>query len=63
MKSVWEEDTDTINHITYVSNSVQDLANELYEDLMDRDHDNAILKSKEVVKILQELIESLEDEI
>ena len=63
MARVWEEDTDTINHINYVSNSMHDLADELYEDLMERDNEKAIEKSKEVVNILQELIQSLSDEI
>jgi hypothetical protein len=63
MARVWEEDTDTINHINYVSNSMHDLADELYEDLMERDNEKAIAKSKEVVVILQELIQSLTDEI
>lgn len=63
MARVWEEDTDTINHINYVSNSMHDLADELYEDLMERDNEKAIAKSKEVVNILQELIQSLSDEI
>jgi len=63
MARVWEEDTDTINHINYVSNSMHDLADELYEDLMERDNEKAIEKSKEVVNILQELIQSLTDEI
>jgi len=63
MARVWEEDIDSINHINYVSNSVHDLADELYEDLMERDNEKAIAKSKEVVNILQELIQSLTDEI
>jgi hypothetical protein len=63
MARVWEEDIDSINHINYVSNSVHDLADELYEDLMERDNEKAIAKSKEVVNILQELIQSLSDEI
>jgi hypothetical protein len=63
MARVWEEDIDLINHINYVSNSVHDLADELYEDLMERDNEKAIAKSKEVVNILQELIQSLSDEI
>ncbi len=63
MARVWEEDIDSINHINYVSNSVHDLADELYEDLMERDNEKAIEKSKEVVNILQELIQSLSDEI
>lgn len=63
MARVWEEDIDSINHINYVSNSVHDLADELYEDLMERDNEKAIAKSKEVVVILQELIQSLTDEI
>ena len=63
MARVWEEDIVLINHINYVSNSVHDLADELYEDLMERDNEKAIAKSKEVVNILQELIQSLSDEI
>ena len=63
MARVWEEDIDSINHINYVSNSVHDLADELYEDLMERDHNQAKIKAQNICQIMTELIHSLSDEV
>jgi hypothetical protein len=57
------DDIQAINHINYVSNSMHELTDELYEDLMDRDHEQAKLKAKNIIHIMNELIKSLSDEI
>jgi|TARA_R110000803_G_C11918833_1_gene314115 hypothetical protein len=57
------DDIQAINHINYVSNSMHELTDELYEDLMDRDHEQAKLKAKNIINIMNELIKSLSDEI
>jgi len=39
MPRVAKEDVQSISHINYVSNSIHDFGDELYEDLMERDHE------------------------
>ena len=60
---VSENDTNAINHITYVADSMHSLTNDLYEDLMDRDHDLDKEKAKYIIKLMNDLIKSLSDEI
>jgi hypothetical protein len=62
-KPVSADDLQAINHINYVSNSMHELTDELYEDLMDRDHEQTKLKAKNIINIMNELIKSLSDEI
>ena len=57
------EDTQAISHINHVSNNMHSLTNNLYEDLMERDHERAKLKAKEIINIMNDLIKSLSDEI
>jgi hypothetical protein len=57
------EDTIAITHINHVTNNVHSITNDLYEDLMDRDHENAKEKAKEIVSVMYDLIKSLSDEI
>tara|TARA_R100000541_G_C1858084_1_gene78751 strand:+ start:348 stop:542 length:195 start_codon:yes stop_codon:yes gene_type:complete len=62
-KKVSSEDTHTISHINYVTNGIHDLANDLYEDLMERDHDKAKIKASGICKLMSDLIHSMSDEI
>ncbi len=57
------EDTQAISHINHVSNNMHSLTNNLYEDLMERDHETAKLKAKEIIHLMNDLIKSLSDEI
>tara|TARA_R110000782_G_scaffold29450_1_gene73245 strand:- start:380 stop:574 length:195 start_codon:yes stop_codon:yes gene_type:complete len=57
------DDIQAINHINYVSNNMHSLTDDLYEDLMDRDHEEAKIKAKNIINIMNELIKSLSDEI
>ena len=41
MPRVAPEDISTITHIKYVSKSIHDFGDNLYEDLMERDHEEA----------------------
>jgi hypothetical protein len=63
MPRVAKEDVQSISHINYVSNSIHDFGDELYEELMERDYDRATDKAKSLIKTLRELIHSMEDEI
>jgi|TARA_R110002012_G_scaffold307658_1_gene513281 hypothetical protein len=63
MPRVPVEDKSTINHINFVSDSIHNYGDELYEDLMEREHDAAKLKAQKLIKVLADLIQSLSDEI
>jgi len=63
MSRIAPEDQSTINHIKYISNSIHSFGDNLYEDLMDREHENAKKKAQDLIKILADLIQSLSDEI
>ena len=63
MSRIAPEDQSSINHIKYITDSVHDFSNELYEDLMDREHENAKKKAQDLIKILADLIQSLSEEI
>ena len=57
------DDVNAIKHINYVSNNSHDLVTELYEDLMERDHNQAKIKAQNICQIMTELIHSLSDEV
>tara|TARA_R100000544_G_C2189621_1_gene40991 strand:+ start:134 stop:328 length:195 start_codon:yes stop_codon:yes gene_type:complete len=57
------DDVNAIKHINYVTNNSHDLVTELYEDLMERDHNEAKLKAQNICQIMTELIHSLSDEV
>ena len=63
MPRVAPEDTPIISHITYVTDAVHKFGDELYEDLMDREHENAKKKAQDSIKVLADLIQSLTHEI
>jgi len=63
MSRVAPEDTSTISHINYITESIHNYGDTLYEDLMDRDHDKAKEDAQELIKVLADLIQSLTDEI
>ena len=57
------DDVNAIKHINYVTNNSHDLVTELYEDLMERDHNQAKIKAQNIGHIMTELIHSLSDEV
>jgi|TARA_R110002012_G_scaffold257681_1_gene437959 hypothetical protein len=57
------DDVNAIKHINYVTNNSHDLVTELYEDLMERDHNEAKLKAQNICHLMTELINSLSDEV
>lgn len=63
MSRVATEDSQMISHIEYTCNSIHDFGDELYEDLMDRDHKEATRKAQDLMKLLSDLIQSMADEI
>ena len=63
MTKISVDDVNAIKHINYVTNNSHDLVTELYEDLMERDHNQAKVKAQNISKIMVDLIQSLSDEI
>jgi len=63
MPRIAPEDTSAINHINYVSESIHNYGDSIYENLMERNHNNAKKDAQELIKVLADLIQSLTDEI
>lgn len=63
MSGVSRKDVEVITHINYVCNNLHDLTNEIYEDLMERDNDSAKEKARHICILMEELIQSLTDDI
>ena len=63
MPRVAPEDTSTISHINYVTDSIHDFGDSLYDDLMEREHEAAKKNAQKLIKVLADLIQSLSDEI
>ena len=63
MPRVAPEDTQSIAHIKFICDSIHDFGDDLYENLMDREHDKAKQEAQKLHKLLSELIYSLSDEI
>ena len=57
------EDIEMIAHIEFICDNIHDFGNELYEDLMDRDHEEVKVKAKELIEVLDDLIQSLTEDI
>ena len=57
------ENVVAINHINYITNEIHNLTDDLYEDLMDRDHENAKVTAKKIASAMNDLIKSMSDEI
>ena len=57
------DDVNAIKHINYVTNNSHDLVTELYEDLMERVHNQAKIKAQNICQMMTELIHSLSDEV
>ena len=52
-----------VQNINYVMEELYTLLPSIYENLMDRNHDQAKEDAQELIKILADLIQSLTDEI
>lgn len=63
MSAISPEDEKAITHINFVTKSIHDFGDELYEDLMDRDNEGAKQKAQQLMTVLADLIQSLSDEI
>lgn len=63
MPRVAPEDRQSIAHIKYICDNIHDFGDELYENLMDRNYNEAKQEAQKLQKILSDLIISLSDEI
>jgi hypothetical protein len=63
MPGVATEDTREITHIKHVCSSIHDFGDNLYEDLMDRNYEEAKVKAQNLIKELNDLIISMSDEV
>jgi hypothetical protein len=63
MNDISQDDVNAIKHINFVTNNSHDLVTELYEDLMERDHQQAKIKAQKICQVMAELIQSLSDEV
>lgn len=57
------EDIEMIAHIDFVCGNIHDFGNQLYEGLMDRDHEEVKVKAKELIEVLDDLIQALTEDI
>ncbi len=63
MNTISQDDVNAIKHINFVTNNSHDLITDVYEDLMERDHNEAKIKAQKVCKVMGDLIQSLSDEV
>lgn len=63
MARVAPEDHNTIAHITFICDQIHDFGDEIYEDLMERDHKEAKKKIEQLIKELADINQSLSDEV
>jgi len=63
MSPINQEDTHAIAHINFICRSIHDFGDDLYESLMERENEKAKKKAKDLIKVLNDLIQSLSDEI
>jgi hypothetical protein len=63
MPRIAPEDSQQIAHITFLCDNIHDFATQIYENLMDREHEEVKRKAEDLVKELGGLIQSLSDEV
>lgn len=63
MGRVAPEDQKFITHVDHICKEIHDFGDQLYEDLMEREHVQAKQKAQYLIKELVDLIQSLSDEV
>ena len=63
MSRVAPEDSQMIAHINFTCENIHQFGEDLFEDMMDRDYDQAQDRCSKLIKVLQDIIESMEDEL
>ena len=52
-----------ITHVEFICSKIHDFADDLYEGMMDREHEDVKSKAQDTIKVLSGLIQSLTEEI
>ena len=63
MSRVAPEDSQMIAHINFTCENIHQFGEDLFEDMMERDYDQAQERCSKLIKVLQDIIESMEDEL
>ena len=63
MGAVAHEDEEMIAHIEFICARVHDFGDELYEGMMERDHDTVKSRAQDTINTLSSLIQSLTEAI
>ena len=63
MSKISHDDVNAIAHINHVTNSCHDLVDDLYEDLMERNNEDAKQTAQNLCKAMADLIQSLTNDI
>ena len=63
MSRVAPEDSQMIAHINFTCENIHQFGEDLFENMMERDYDQAQDRCSELIKVLQDIIESMEDEL
>ena len=63
MNKISQSDVNSIAHINHVTNECHVLVDNLYEDLMDRNNEDAKQTAQHLCKVMAELVQSLTDDI
>jgi len=63
MSRISEDDVSAISHINHVTNECHDLIDDLYENLMDRNNEDAKRTAQHLCKNMAELVQSLTTDI
>tara|TARA_R110000744_G_scaffold238384_3_gene355850 strand:+ start:1157 stop:1348 length:192 start_codon:yes stop_codon:yes gene_type:complete len=63
MGAVAHEDEEMIIHVEFICSKIHDFADDLYEGMMDREHEDVKSKAQDTIKVLSGLIQSLTEEI
>jgi hypothetical protein len=63
MPRVAPEDSQMIAHINFTCENIHQFGEDLFEDMMERDYNQAQDRCSKLIKVLQDIIESMEDEL
>ena len=63
MGAVAHEDEEMITHVEFICSKIHDFGDDLYEGMMDRDHDTVKSKAQDTINTLSNLIQSLTEDI
>ena len=63
MSKVSPEDSKMIAHISFTCENIHKFGEDMYDDMMERNYDQAQERCIDLIKVLKDIIESMEDEL